>query len=651
MSIKDSNNNTDILNTYISIEEVRKTVMKAKNFKSSGYDNIPNEVLKSNTIISALHSLFNYIFNSGYIPNIWLKAIINPIPKPGFNPNIPLQYRGISILSCVFKIFTSIINSRISKFLETNKIYADEQNGFRKGRSCQDHIFALNSLVNNKLKTNNNIYACYIDLKSAFDLVNRKLLFWKLYNNGIEGNIMRCIKNIYSRTHAAVRINENLTNWFRTPLGVLQGDSLSPILFSLYINDLLLDLERMKGVDIDGVNKSVLAYADDLILFSEDESSLQDMLNYVTSWCKKWRLVVNTKKTKIMHFRNVNTQQSTYEFKINEETLEYVDNYKYLGVIMNENMKYDSAIKRITDSAGRALGSIINKAKSYRDIGASTFTTLYQRCVSPIMCYGAGVWGSHRDAPKLCHNIQKRAIRYYLGVHRFTPIDSIQGDMGWISIPTTINIEILRLWNRMIKTKIDTTKLLFNYEINLEGKWSKNVLEILKSIGQEDAFYHKSTVNLKFCQELMLQLNQQEWINACKQKPKLRTYIKFKQEYKMEKYISFNFTKYERSLCAQFRSGILPLRIEVGRYRQEQVEERICDFCPMNEIEDEEHFIFDCPLYAEEREILFKDTNLLLNQHITRGDILYLLFENHTCKIVRYIKKAYDKRKEILYKS
>ena len=229
---------------------------------------------------------------------------------------------------------------------------------------------------------------------------------------------MRCIKNIYSRTHAAVRINENLTNWFRTPLGVLQGDSLSPILFSLYINDLLLDLERMKGVDIDGVNKSVLAYADDLILFSEDESSLQDMLNYVTSWCKKWRLVVNTKKTKIMHFRNVNTQQSTYEFKINEETLEYVDNYKYLGVIMNENMKYDSAIKRITDSAGRALGSIINKAKSYRDIGASTFTTLYQRCVSPIMCYGAGVWGSHRDAPKLCHNIQKRAIRYYLGVHR-----------------------------------------------------------------------------------------------------------------------------------------------------------------------------------------------------------------------------------------
>lgn len=108
--------------------------------------------------------------------------------------------------------------------------------------------------------------------------------------------------------------------------------------------------------------------------------------------------------------------------------------------------------------------------------------------------------------------------------------------MGWISIPTTINIEILRLWNRMIKTKIDTTKLLFNYEINLEGKWSKNVLEILKSIGQEAAFCHKSTVNLKFCQELMLQLNQQEWINACKQKPKLRTYIKFKQEYKMEKY-------------------------------------------------------------------------------------------------------------------
>lgn len=310
---------------------------------------------------------------------------------------------------------------------------------------------------------------------------------------------------------------------------------------------------------------------------------------------------MNTKKTKIMHFRRGSNQRSNYNFKINDVILEYVNSYKYLGVIMDENVKYDLAAKTITDSAGRALGSVINKARTYKDIGSRTFTTLYYRCVTPVMCYGAGIWGMNKEAMKLCHNIQKRAIRFFLGVHRFTPVDSMQGDMGWTSIPTTINIEILRLWNRMVNTKIETTKLTFNYDLNNGGKWSRTVQEIMKSIGLESAFHNRATVNLKVCTELMMDNNQREWLTACEQKPKLRSYVRFKHEYKMEKYISFNFTKYERSLCAQFRSGILPLRIEVGRYRQEPLEERVCDFCTRNDIEDEEHFIFDCPLYDEER--------------------------------------------------
>ena len=153
------------------------------------------------------------------------------------------------------------------------------------------------------------------------------------------------------------------------------------------------------------------------------------------------------------------------------------------------------------------------------------------------------------------------------------------------------------------------------------------------------------------CKNLLSIKHEIRWFNTTLEKPKLRSYVNFKHEYKTEKYIHYNYTKLERSLSAQFRAGILPLRIETGRYRYEPLEERICIFCDQNKIESEQHFIFECSLYDPERLNLFCGNEIDKNNNVTYNDKIYFLFENHTRKIVLYIKNAFLKRKSILYKS
>ena len=129
------------------------------------------------------------------------------------------------------------LNNRIQSFLEENSIIVDEQNGFRKDRSCLDHIFTLNSLIQNRQST----FATFVDFRKAFDCVDRNLLRNKFQLNGIDGPMYNAIASLYSNTESCVSLNGFQTEWFNCTNGVRQGDNLSPTLFSIFINDLAND--------------------------------------------------------------------------------------------------------------------------------------------------------------------------------------------------------------------------------------------------------------------------------------------------------------------------------------------------------------------------------------------------------------------------
>ena len=302
-----SNHTAFFLNESIKREEVHFIVEKSKNGKGVGPDLLPYECMKNENSKNILTLLFEKIFRTCLAPTLWLRSLIKPLPKGShLDPRLPVNFRSISLISTIGKLFTGIINRRISTFLESNNILVDEQNGFRAKRSCEDHIFALSSVLNYAKSKNQDTFSCFVDFMKAFDSVHHNLLLYKLHEIGIKGTMYNMIKAMYTGATAAVQIKNFTTNWFPIKTGIRQGDSLSPTLFAIFINDLAVEIkEKYKGVKLnDNLSVPILLYADDIILLSTSANELKNMLKTVYNWCSKWRLKVNSTKTKIMHFRN-----------------------------------------------------------------------------------------------------------------------------------------------------------------------------------------------------------------------------------------------------------------------------------------------------------------------------------------------------------
>ncbi|CAC5365429.1 unnamed protein product [Mytilus coruscus] len=206
------------LDKEITIDEVHKVVMNAKNCKSAGIDLIQAELCKNISIISILQKLFNLCFSSGNVPNMWNKGIITPIPKCSTSdPRDPLSYRGITLAPFAYKMYCSILNERLVKWLDEREIINDEQNGFMKGKSTIDHISTITSIIETRKKCK---LSTYVDFKKAYDSINRVFLFNKLENLGISSKFMYSLKALYSNVECSVRVNDEIENFFGAELVV-----------------------------------------------------------------------------------------------------------------------------------------------------------------------------------------------------------------------------------------------------------------------------------------------------------------------------------------------------------------------------------------------------------------------------------------------
>ena len=133
---------------------------------------------------------------------------------------MPLNYRGISLISCISKVYSSILNDRIVKYCNLLGIFPDEQNGFRADRSCDDHIFSLSSIIKNRISEKKSTFCAFVDLEKAFDWVNRELLLYRLLQNNITGKMYLAVKSILSNTMSCIQFDRfTRTNWFDNKCG------------------------------------------------------------------------------------------------------------------------------------------------------------------------------------------------------------------------------------------------------------------------------------------------------------------------------------------------------------------------------------------------------------------------------------------------
>jgi len=232
---------------------------------------------------------------------------------------------------------------------------------------------------------------------------------------GISGPFLDLIKSLYENVESAVKVNNKLTDWFEIQNGVKQGCILSPSLFSMFINDLVEDINSVGlGVHCKEAIISSLLFADELVLLAENETNLQSMLNNLTNWCSKWGIKINASKSKCMHFRNKRKPCSAFQFKIGKLSPEYTHHYKYLGFWINEFLDNNESTRMIYDHANRALGVLIAKSKAAGGLPMKVFSHLFNTLVLSRMEYSAAIWAV-RNFP-LLNQIQHNALRFFFGL-------------------------------------------------------------------------------------------------------------------------------------------------------------------------------------------------------------------------------------------
>ena len=483
------------LDSPIMKEEIMNCVKRLKNNKASGIDNILNEFLKASKdlMIDIYVSLFNLVFTTGDIPYTWTIGNINPIYKNKGDINNPDNYRPITLLSCLGKLFTAIINERLKKYSENNNIIGEEQLGFRNGYSTIDGAFILHALISLMEKRNKSTYAVFIDLKKAFPSISRPLLFQKLSELPIGTNIFKCIKSMYDNIKSCVTINGRISELFSCQVGLREGECLSPILFSFYLNDLkdhlILNSEGISlkhnahGID-QLFNLFIIMYADDTVLFADSRAKLQQILNCYIEYCEKWKLYINPEKTKVMIFRK---NYSKPNIKVYGKNLEVVNHFKYLGNTFSKNGRFMFSLKDNIDKARKGFYALMNHCKD-KFIPLDCKLELFSKCIEPILLYGCEIWGTEDIA--ILEKIRMKCYKIIMKAKSSTPAYMIYGELGLLPLSYFIQKRMISYWFKVNNSDPKTLArqlydIMFNdYEINeFPLKWLETISKSLHLSG------------------------------------------------------------------------------------------------------------------------------------------------------------------------
>lgn len=216
------------------------------------------------------------------------------------------DYRGVTIMPTLYKIYTTALAERLREEVEGKEIIPPNQTGFRKGLGTVDNIYVLNYIINRQTeRKGGKLIALFVDLKAAFDLVDRGVLLQAMRGRGVREGLVERVGEVLRKTRSRVRVGGEMGESFWTARGVRQGCPLSPLLFNLLVADMEEELERVKwgGVRLGEKKVFSLAYADDMVLLVEEEGGMRSMIERLERYLDKKRLELNVEKTKIVRFR------------------------------------------------------------------------------------------------------------------------------------------------------------------------------------------------------------------------------------------------------------------------------------------------------------------------------------------------------------
>lgn len=626
---------TDLeLDREIDVFDVQEMLNKTKENKAPGMDRVPYEFLKhaSHEFLTELAHQYNRIYETGQLDSIIEESVIFPIYKKG-DVNTPNNYRGISFMNTIAKVLMGVLNKRLKKWVGDNKILNEFQAGFRTGYSTVDNIYSLASIVHLKLTEKRKVYAFFVDFSAAFDMVPRQLLIYKLHEMGMPTKMVNMIKNIYQSTKSMIWTGDEVSQEFNTYTGVRQGCLLSPLLFTLYLNDLHDWLEG--GLMVDEINIRVLLYADDIVILADEREVLQSMIYNLEKYCKQWNMVVNLEKSKIMVFRNGGRLATNEKWKYLNQEIEIVNEYCYLGVVLTPKMTFTKHVeyrnKRSKICINATWQSLINKPQ----VSLISKWKIFQSVCKTTQSYAAQVWGFSwfKDVDMLQRYFLKKVLKQPKNMPNY--ILSLETD-----VPDnhfyTLKLHMDYIYNTLFK--YENTRLPHKLSIKIWNKrifWAIAMESLSESTNVLIENMFRTTQDWKATATILVNsLKSQSYTEKIeKANASESRFYRFLNPGVGIEYMS-NIWKLEKiAVIMRTRADVLPLN--GNNFRNEGRTQ--CTLCNMREVESLQHFIARCPILQEFR------VRYLGSFYLDEREIIQILngnFDDGWERLYNYVRSA-----------
>ena len=434
--------------TPVSTDLVGKFIAKIDDSSSPGNAGISPKILKlaPDILVPVYTALFNSCIEKGIVPHEWKSAIVSPLFKNKGVKSDMNNYRGISVLSPLSKVFEKLLNEQIVAYLDKHNILFEGQHGFRKGHSCETALHELITDINTARDKRLTSMLLFIDYRKAFDTVDSDLLLLKLFHYGFDNSALKLIADYFANRSQSTKVNGKLSGSASIPLGVPQGSCLGPLFFLIFINDLAYLLE--------GLHSKL--FADDTTIYSSGPilsdviGDFQKRIKPLGSWCALNRLDINWSKTYVMFITNSRITLPT-SVALNDVTVSVVTEFKLLGVTLDNKLNFNKHIAIMCRQINSKLFSIKRLFVLSTSVKMQFFKTFvlpyFDYCISLLVYF-----------PKLM--LQKLSKCFYLCLYKLfnykfydcqpNDINTFLTDYGLFAFEHRVLFRLLTFTNKLV---------------------------------------------------------------------------------------------------------------------------------------------------------------------------------------------------------
>ena len=414
----------------VSKAGVLKLLLNINEHKATGPDEISGKILKTcaNELCEIYQKLFQASLDQGQVPDDWKKANIVPLFKKGDRTK-PENYRPVSLTSISCKLLEHIIHSNIMDHLDKYNILTSIQHGFRQKRSCESQLITTLHDFNNSLNDRGQTDAILLDFSKAFDKVDHIGLITKLKQYGITKSLLNWNESFLLNRTQKVIVDGQESDPSPVISGVPQGTVLGPLFFLIYINDIGENLTP---------GTTLRLFADDSLLYRnikdrDDCQILQKDLDNLQKWENKWKMEFHPDKCQVLTISN-KKQNIKSDYTIHNQTLKTTNNAKYLGVIIDDKLKWKEQHKAVCKKANNLLAFFKRNLSSCPQ---HVKTKCCNALLKPVLEYGSCVWDPHQQTQiKDIEKVHKNAARFVTNNHSYTTGSTKinMNKLGWIPL-------------------------------------------------------------------------------------------------------------------------------------------------------------------------------------------------------------------------